>query len=269
MLSFLRKIRLGLLDEETSGDEKTTSINSRSTRRYLLYAIGEIALVVIGILIALQINAWSQERKDRQLEDEYIIRLKRELVQNKLAFESRIRFDKFAEENVGKILYALSDDSNDLSAEELVVAIEHIGWGLKFQYADDVWQELLNNGNIRLLQNDTLRDKTTAFNQSVRWIIELQGNWIEFTNGYRLLTGDILSPETRHKIAAEYGPATYNGEEYILPSKEYLISELRKLDGLNGLLADIKIGRNTNVAMIQSLVDMIDGLILLSDKELE
>ena len=50
MLTFLRKTR-------------KSSIGSGSTKKYLLYAIGEIALVVIGILIALQINNWNESRK--------------------------------------------------------------------------------------------------------------------------------------------------------------------------------------------------------------
>ena len=52
MLTFFRKIRKELLD-------------GGATRKYLLYAIGEITLVVIGILIALQINNWNEWRKDR------------------------------------------------------------------------------------------------------------------------------------------------------------------------------------------------------------
>jgi len=52
MLTFFRRIRIGLL-------------GSGTTSRYLLYAIGEIALVVIGILIDLQINNWNEWRKDR------------------------------------------------------------------------------------------------------------------------------------------------------------------------------------------------------------
>ena len=52
MLTFFRRIRKGLID-------------SSSARKYVLYAIGEIALVVFGILIALQINNWNEERKHR------------------------------------------------------------------------------------------------------------------------------------------------------------------------------------------------------------
>lgn len=41
-----------------------TLLNEGKTSRYLKYAIGEIVLVVIGILIALQINNWNEDRKE-------------------------------------------------------------------------------------------------------------------------------------------------------------------------------------------------------------
>ena len=53
MLTFFRRIRKGLL---TDG----------ATSKYLLYAIGEILLVMIGILLALQVNNWNEERRDSQ-----------------------------------------------------------------------------------------------------------------------------------------------------------------------------------------------------------
>ncbi|MET6992062.1 DUF6090 family protein [Sediminicola arcticus] len=52
MIKFFRKIRQNLLMENKTG-------------RYFKYAIGEIILVVIGILIALSINNWNEESKDR------------------------------------------------------------------------------------------------------------------------------------------------------------------------------------------------------------
>ena len=55
MLTFLRKIRRSLVE-------------SGSARKYVIYAIGEIALVVFGILIALQISNWNNERQMKQLE---------------------------------------------------------------------------------------------------------------------------------------------------------------------------------------------------------
>jgi hypothetical protein len=64
MLTFLRKIRRSLIESSSFGKPASP------LGRYLLYAVGEIALVVIGILIALQINNWNEERKtQQQIED--------------------------------------------------------------------------------------------------------------------------------------------------------------------------------------------------------
>ena len=52
MIPFFRKIRKKIADDN-------------KPMKYMRYAIGEIILVVIGILIALQINNWNQQRKDR------------------------------------------------------------------------------------------------------------------------------------------------------------------------------------------------------------
>ncbi len=57
-------------------------IDSGSTRKYLLYAIGEIALVVFGILIALQINNWNEEKKTRQIEYVTLSELKKNVKAN-------------------------------------------------------------------------------------------------------------------------------------------------------------------------------------------
>ena len=70
MINFFSKIRKQLLSEN-------------KVSKYILYAIGEIALVVIGILIALQVNNWNEERKNKEVENtllkELIIGLKNDL----------------------------------------------------------------------------------------------------------------------------------------------------------------------------------------------
>ena len=57
-------------------------INSRNTKRYLLYAFGEIILVMIGILLALQVNTWNEERKLRTSEDFLLTQLDAEVRSN-------------------------------------------------------------------------------------------------------------------------------------------------------------------------------------------
>lgn len=62
MLRFFRHIRKTLLENLSAGQAGS------KIRTYMLYAIGEILLVVIGILIALQVNNWNQTRLDRNFE---------------------------------------------------------------------------------------------------------------------------------------------------------------------------------------------------------
>ncbi|MGB5357241.1 MAG: DUF6090 family protein [Eudoraea sp.] len=66
MIKFFRRIRQRLLSQNKFS-------------KYLLYAIGEILLVVIGILIALQVNDWNEGRKQRLVELKYFYNLKNDL----------------------------------------------------------------------------------------------------------------------------------------------------------------------------------------------
>ncbi|NKI30944.1 DUF6090 family protein [Croceivirga thetidis] len=69
MIKFFRRIRQKLLSENKFS-------------KYLLYAIGEIVLVVIGILIALQINNWNENKKTEVSFDQFVIEFKQELQYN-------------------------------------------------------------------------------------------------------------------------------------------------------------------------------------------
>jgi hypothetical protein len=66
MIKFFRKIRQKMLSEGKTG-------------KYLKYAIGEIALVIIGILIALSINNWNENRKLKEQEQSYYCKIKEDL----------------------------------------------------------------------------------------------------------------------------------------------------------------------------------------------
>ena len=81
MIKFFRKIRQNLLMENKTG-------------KYFKYAIGEIVLVVIGILIALSISNWNENRKNSQSETVFLegilydINEQKKLCNNQIDFES-------------------------------------------------------------------------------------------------------------------------------------------------------------------------------------
>tara|TARA_A100000171_G_C2139591_1_gene153717 strand:- start:5040 stop:5726 length:687 start_codon:yes stop_codon:yes gene_type:complete len=79
MIKFFRRIRQRLVVENRFS-------------KYLLYAIGEIVLVVIGILIALQINTWNESRKQATTETEFITSLQNDLQQDKAFIQLILEF---------------------------------------------------------------------------------------------------------------------------------------------------------------------------------
>jgi len=102
MIKFFRKIRYDLMEKNKTG-------------KYLKYAIGEIVLVVIGILIALSINNWNETRKIRIQERELLVNLKNALtsdVENQFKFH--LQRTKSSVESLGLILdYITSKRSNN------------------------------------------------------------------------------------------------------------------------------------------------------------
>jgi hypothetical protein len=81
MLTFFRTIRRKLIERE-------------KLRKYLLYAIGEIMLVVIGILIALQVNNWNESRKAEAISDNILESLKVELMEDRSQIQQANAFNK-------------------------------------------------------------------------------------------------------------------------------------------------------------------------------
>ncbi len=77
MIKFFRRIRQRLLSENKFS-------------KYLIYAFGEIILVVIGILIALQINTWNQNRIDLKIEKQLLSELLENLEVNELRLKKSI-----------------------------------------------------------------------------------------------------------------------------------------------------------------------------------
>lgn len=104
MMKLFRKIRQQLVTE------------NRLTK-YLLYAIGEIVLVVLGILIAVQINKWNDNEKNLNKAVDYISDLQRDLRSDTLIFGTEIRkIEYLIEYKKGGLL---NKEWNEIESEQL------------------------------------------------------------------------------------------------------------------------------------------------------
>ena len=136
------------------------------TSKYVKYAIGEIILVVIGILIALQINNWNENRKNRNTEIAYLENIKDDLKLNLASLETFVAERKTsveASENILKFFDKTESlDINDFNRYCVTVMVWY-----PFEQHDNTYQELLNSGKLSSISNkaikDHLQDMQTSF----------------------------------------------------------------------------------------------------------
>ena len=144
MIKFFRKIRQNSLIENKTG-------------KYFKYAIGEIFLVVIGILIALQINNWNEGRKNDELVKVYCQQLKDDLVTDLEILDFTIdRLD--AVDEMG--LYLLNFLNNRLEiVDTLKLKNSLLLSSTAFAFSPNqlAYDDLIQSGSINLLKDKDLK----------------------------------------------------------------------------------------------------------------
>ena len=139
MIKFLRKIRRKLLSENRFS-------------RYMVYAIGEIALVVIGILIALQINNWNEINKNKEKELKVLMNLKADFITTK---SNLIQADENLSALVGKhnaILNFVAFDQPQIS-DGMKDTLRFTGVPIT-KIVDGGLNALLSSDKLELITND-------------------------------------------------------------------------------------------------------------------
>jgi hypothetical protein len=141
MLKFFRKIRKKLIEQE-------------NVRKYLLYAIGEILLVVIGILIALQINNWNEEKKMDRMVLQALSEIREDLVQDTLTLQSRITLQLAEFEAQTRIVDALTrqtlnEEEHRSDLGKLMLSRETVLLRNGYDYLKDLGISHLNRPELR------------------------------------------------------------------------------------------------------------------------
>ena len=172
MLRFFRQLR-------------KDQLMSEKTRKYLLYALGEIALVMVGILLALQVNNWNQERMEENQQAETISRLYAEFQSN----YDELIFDLTRLQDVIDALESIISmiDSSELenySENEIVAVLAASGTDPTWNPSSFVLEDLKSNGQISSLRNDKLVDLIFSWERFYENVIEFQINFVEINNDY-------------------------------------------------------------------------------------
>ena len=143
MIKFFRKIRQNMIKENRFS-------------KYLLYAIGEIVLVVIGILIALSINNKNEERKQRAEELHYLKNIKTDLQLNITHLDNYITTRERSINSANTVIEHYEGKPVE-NLETFNVHTVNIYTWRKFSQINNTFQELINSGKLALISNDSIK----------------------------------------------------------------------------------------------------------------
>jgi hypothetical protein len=149
MITIFRKIRQKLLKE------------NRITR-YLVYALGEILLVVIGILIALQVNNWNENRKTKAAEQKLLTALLEEFESNAVILDETLALNESiidAGKKIGEFTGPFLENYDELELSKVMVGA--FKFESRFVPNQGTIEEAINTGKLSILSNPELRKAIT------------------------------------------------------------------------------------------------------------
>ncbi len=143
MIRFFRSIRQKLLSEN-----KFT--------KYLFYAIGEIILVVIGILIALQINNYSEQQKERKQERILLTNLANDVAQDILQIENNTELSRERLQRLDSLVQLLRAPDSVNTSRFVRQSYEFV-FDQYFKSNSGIFDEAVSSGKMSYVQNESLR----------------------------------------------------------------------------------------------------------------
>jgi len=146
------------------------------TGKYFKYAIGEIVLVVIGILIALQINNWNENRKDKDIENRYITNILSDLKDQNTSIDIQLESEKDYFNAAGQIIKSYQENGNLLVDSTFYRLATKITERKTFVITDPTYTDLISSGNINILKNINIKNKLIKYYQELERIEKIIQN---------------------------------------------------------------------------------------------
>jgi hypothetical protein len=143
MIKFFRKIRQNLIMQD-------------NTTKYFKYAIGEIILVVIGILIALQINNWNQERILKIEEKTIVKNIHKEYLQNKEIIKTTLEESDDCIQALRNLMHLFGKGEALIKTHNIDSLMFHAFDPSIFRPSENTISGLIQSGRLDLLQNQEL-----------------------------------------------------------------------------------------------------------------
>ncbi|MFH4967283.1 DUF6090 family protein [Gaetbulibacter sp. M240] len=257
MITFFRKIRQKLLSENLPA-----GLTGKFSK-YLLYAIGEIVLVVIGILIALQINNWNEDRKNSIEEIGILESLNKNLILAKKQSENLVSAEK---KSKGILLLVLGIDSLNSNVDRIIISdklFKDAFWNLENDIpVINTYTDLKNTNKLGLIKSQEIKEKFTSLEVNLN---ELKGMLDDRLNVQQIRIDEVAENEINFIPLVKSSIPGINIEN----EKQNNYNQILEKQRIRNLLG-IKLNMTQDVMNYRENLDQdIKELIILIESELD
>ena len=140
MIKFFRKIRQEM-------------ISQNKFSKYILYALGEILLVMIGILLALSVNNWNENRKEKELEQNYYCLLLDDIKQDKQQVETLKLLVRERITSSNKAISEIQKENSDATEVGINFRLAIRMGKRTFKPNDASFQDIKSSGNLGIIKD--------------------------------------------------------------------------------------------------------------------
>ncbi|MAO18406.1 hypothetical protein LDL77_12150 [Flagellimonas marinaquae] len=252
MLKFFRNIRKQFIEE-------------KKISNYLLYAVGEIVLVVIGILIALAIDNANELSIKKEKEQIYLMGLKDEFQTSKLKLQELMRVNRASYEAAKDIVHLMDQEENPPEKQLSKLFIDAFASDIFFNPNNSLLFEMINSGSLKDITNDTLRIRLT------NWVATIDdiANQEKFLGEQRTNIVDWFRTEG-HSIRTILENTGMSAQLGIQKQQKPIsnLSSLKSVDFENNILLFIITSQSTT-EHYTVLMEGLDNILKLLEAEIE
>ena len=160
MIKFFRHIRKQLLTEKKFSN-------------YFFYALGEVVLVVFGILIAIQVNTWNEKRKQDLLENEYYCRLLEDVLHDQENITNLIALSEARLKASNQVVRLLQKDKTLKEEVGLQISLSIKAIYYDFKPNNAAFEDLKSGANLNIIQDKSIIKALNTYLNKVEGLISV------------------------------------------------------------------------------------------------
>jgi len=172
-------------------------MSKNKTGKYFKYAIGEIILVMVGILLALQVNNWNENRKENLVYQKFLVKLKSNLKDDISLYKNVIEKNTMYNKHLDTCITILKN-YKEYTTKDLQPHLAFIQYLSRFNSNNSAYINLQSTGKLNIISNDSLSEKLILYYRDItkqeKGVVEATDAYSRNTFGPMLLEFDFKKP---------------------------------------------------------------------------